>query len=194
MDNVSADLQKEVQLYLRRFTKQQMIQQCLNHGLNIHGKKFDLANRLVLHKAAGERGERGGGDKEKVHRSNSFTATALVREDWKPPVVQIEKNLFGNYEHQETGLVFHQETQKAVGVQQEDGRVRPLRHHDIQQCRRFKFCYDLPLELGENQFVYEILENSDLDEPLDLHELKKFHSPATAPVTTTTPPSPPTIH
>ena len=151
---------KDVNMYTRKYSKGQMQDMCRTRKLDIQGKKFDLAKRLVANDQ--------GVEESLLFRRNH------ARVSWKDkvsrPVVKIQKNTFGHFEHQETGLVFHQETQQVMGTQQVDGSIQPLSCMDIEFCKKYKFPYTLPLTLDNGTTIYEILENSDREEDPDLEK------------------------
>lgn len=61
--------------------------------------------------------------------------------------IVIGTNLYGNREHEETGLIFNPVTQQVIG-RQIAAEVRKLTPLDIQQCIRFGFSWD-PTAVGE---------------------------------------------
>jgi hypothetical protein len=58
-------------------------------------------------------------------------------------VQPIRRNLHGNYEHAETGLVVNVNNKAVYGKQNKDGTVSPLTEDDIKLCQLYKFNYML---------------------------------------------------
>jgi len=54
-----------------------------------------------------------------------------------------------NFEHKETSFVFNEKTKKVVGKQNPDGTITPLTVEDINMCNKFKFEYQIPFNLQE---------------------------------------------
>lgn len=61
--------------------------------------------------------------------------------------IVIGTNLYGNREHEETGLIFNPTTQQVIG-RQIAAEVRKLTPFDLQQCVRYGFTWD-PSAVGE---------------------------------------------
>jgi hypothetical protein len=86
------------------------------------------------------------------------------------PEIIIKKNKWGNYEHNETHLVFVNEV--VVGVQKDNGDITGLNDEDIDKCNCYKFNYNLPDNLSkklldtENE---ELLDDSE-DDLIELTE------------------------
>jgi len=73
------------------------------------------------------------------------------------PQIVIKRNVFDNFEHSDTGLVFNNKTKLVIGKQLENGEIdRHLTEKDIDNCHHYKFKYVLPENLDNNK-------NSDKD-------------------------------
>jgi len=144
---MSESVKKHLNAYIRNHSKQELMQMCKSHDLDIHGKKYDLALRLVTFE----------------HNTDSIFPSQHSKLEIKPPVIQIEKNELGHLIHFDSNLVFDEQSRRVIGVQHSDGIVRDLQLDDIDQCNKYKFPYELPLSLNEQVTIYEILENSDLE-------------------------------
>lgn len=66
------------------------------------------------------------------------------------PLITIKRNVFGNYEHEDTGLVMNKETRKIIGKQLPNGSISVLTSEDIDNCKLWKFNYDLPVIITSN--------------------------------------------
>jgi hypothetical protein len=80
------------------------------------------------------------------------------------PILNIHKNSFGNYEHDESGFVFEHKTKKVIGKQEGD-KVIPLTKDDIDTCNKFRFSYEIPESLGVGD-EEETEEIDELDEEI----------------------------
>jgi hypothetical protein len=91
--------------------------------------KYDLVKRLI---AASE---------------NTVIQSIIHRR----PTIVIEENDFHHYVHRETLLVFDPTSQMVIGSKHEfhDENIHPLTYHDIQNCLKFKFRYQLPDNLAD---------------------------------------------
>ena len=69
--------------------------------------------------------------------------------------IQISKNKYGNYVHNDTGLVFSKTDKTVLGKQMEDGKIVDLQKEDIEVCNQYKFKYKLP-ENYENSEKFRI--------------------------------------
>lgn len=61
--------------------------------------------------------------------------------------IPLTRNKHGNYEHEETRLVFDKSTQQVIGKQGDDGNIYPLSLDDAEMCHKYKFSYNLPENL-----------------------------------------------
>lgn len=81
--------------------------------------------------------------------------------------IPIRKNCHGNLEHSETKLVFDKNTKKVFGKQEDDGTVSDLCDDDIQNCKKFKFAYDIPQNLDKKNTLEKVklqeLEEDDIE-------------------------------
>jgi phosphopantothenoylcysteine synthetase/decarboxylase len=95
------------------------------------------------------------------------------------PRITLKKNSYGNYEHEETGFLLCDKTQKVYGRQNKDGTVTKLVSGDIDLCNKYKFDYilpdnldvkdedddDLEMELDDDDLEMELEE--ELEEEID---------------------------
>ena len=146
---MTESVKKHLNSYIRNHSKNELMQMCKSHNLDLSGKKNDLALRLVSF--------------EHKETTNSLFPSQKSKLEFTPPVIQIEKNELGNLIHSDSNLVFDAHSRRVIGVQHSDGVVRDLQLEDIDQCKKYKFPYELPLVLNDNITIYEILENSDFE-------------------------------
>ena len=111
---------------------------CKEKNLSVKGTKYDMAMRIL-----------------DIHEKKPIIDSSTI-------ILRIKKNQYGNYTHEESSMVFDQNTKRVIGVQLENGNIRTLNRNDIETCQKYKFQYDLPVSLDPSP-IFEILENSDDD-------------------------------
>ena len=83
----------------------------------------------------------------------------------REPMLKINRNSFGNYEHRETRLVFDPSTKEVIGKQEPDGKITELTVEDIQMCREYSFDYKIPDIIKRNDLIeIKKTEIEELDE------------------------------
>jgi hypothetical protein len=130
-------MDEEIKKKLLRKTKKELLVLCEEKNICTKGSKFDIVHRLC------------DTNKENV---------SLVPP--KPYTITFHKNFFGNFVHEETGFVFHKETQLVIGKENEKGEIDELTRPDIEICHKWKFGYVLPKYLEDpqkNEYMYEVL-------------------------------------
>lgn len=145
---MSESIQKQLNSYIRNYTKNDLMQMCKSKNLDIQGKKYDLAIRLV--------------SKDKNEPIEVLFPSQKTKLEFHPPIIHIEKNELGHLIHKESQLVFNSNSRRVIGVQDSNGSIRDLDIKDIDECKKYKFPYDLPMTLNDIT-IYEILENSDYE-------------------------------
>ena len=126
-------------------------------GLKVGGKKADLIARIL-----------NGDDSKPKKKTKVQKNTPKIIKELTENIshIQIRRNSFGNFEHQETRLVFNKETQEVIGKQNDDGTLSDLTKEDIEMCNKYKFKYVLP----ENLNKQTSLDNVKIDEMEDDEE------------------------
>ena len=126
-------------------------------GLKVGGKKADLIARIL-----------NGDDSKPKKKTKVQKNTPKIIKELTENIshIQIRRNSFGNFEHQETRLVFNKETQEVIGKQNDDGTLSDLTKEDIEMCNKYKFKYVLP----ENLNKQTSLDNLKIDEMEDDEE------------------------
>lgn len=118
---------------------------CKKYGLKTTGKKEELRERLLK------------SDLKKnfnpVKNSNKKTEDVPVLKQTIISTIQISKNKYGNYVHNDTGLVFSKTDKTVLGKQMEDGKIVDLQKEDIEVCNQYKFKYKLPENLNKGKKV-----------------------------------------
>lgn len=83
--------------------------------------------------------------KVKKHQQQAeYELNVIKKLNDNKPTITIKRNKFGNYEHEETGLVMDRETKKIIGKQMPNNSILELTAEDIDTCKLWKFDYNLP--------------------------------------------------
>ena len=114
---------------LQKLTKNDLVNICKEKKIKHTGTKPELIDRLLEHK-----------NKVIVEKTKSISEKIQTTLE----TIQIRKNKFGNYEHFETRIVFDKNNQNAIGTQNSNGKIDTLTQEDIEQCKKFKFKFQLP--------------------------------------------------
>jgi hypothetical protein len=149
---------------LLKCNKAELSALCKSHGKKCTGKKEELIARLrettpgpvTSKKAAVASTTKAGSAKAAGTKAGSAKAArateshAVIKKLMTNVLaVPVRSNAYGNLEHPETRLVFNKTTKKVCGKQEDDGKVSDLTDDDIENCKRFKFPYDVPSNLDK---------------------------------------------
>lgn len=145
---------------------------CKTKGLKCSGKKEELVQRLLDSDKKVEKVEKTETKVEKVEKAETKKPIKTSEKIAKPaiikqiasnvPIIAIRKNAFGRHEHAQTGFVFENET--VIGKQKEDGTIEDLTDEDIEQCKQFKFKYNIPSNLDRNNTLDKVKVDGIEDE------------------------------
>lgn len=128
---------------LRKLKKKELEELCKSNGVSHTGTKQVLISRLL-------------GDKPAPTQTSKKTKAPTSRDIFQmiknPSSIHIRRNVFGNYEHMDSGLVFDEISKKVIGKQHTDGTIIPLASQDIDVCKNYLFNYEIPYTLRD---VYE---------------------------------------
>lgn len=146
---------------LLKLTKNELVEMCKAKKLKTSGSKQDLVQRI-------EESENGGGTQTRLLATKQApvvkappVVTKLVA---KLPIIQIQRNKFGNFEHYDTHLLFNNKTQKVYGRQNSDGSISQLTEDDIDLCNKFKFTYEIPMNLNETKSKMKVNDDKQSDD------------------------------
>lgn len=80
----------------------------------------------------------------KPRKSKKKLANVIQKiiEDVEP--THIRRNIYNNFEHMDTKLVFDETTKKVIGRQGDSGDILPLSKTDIETCKEYNFDVDIP--------------------------------------------------
>ena len=124
---------------------------CKGRGLPVSGTKAQLISRLLGGSTSAPSDE-SPPVRRKVKKASKKQVAAVIgkiMEDTEH--VHIRRNMFGNYEHVGTRLVFDEVTKKVIGKQTDNGKVLTLVPEDIDICKELQFEYVLPPNLASAQ-------------------------------------------
>jgi len=142
--------------------KPELVALCKKYSIKTSGKKEDLVKRLLNFKENGEQ------PKPKATTKKAIPAEKPVLKQSVIPTIQISRNKHGNYEHNETGLVFSKNDKIVIGKQASDGKILDLTKDDIELCSQYKFRYKMPENLSKGKDMnVKIAEIDDDDEDDD---------------------------
>ena len=113
-------------------SKQELIAECKKRKLKVSGSKAILIKRIT--------------GKEIKPKKKSPVKTPKIIDKiklCKSQIIQIRKNNFGNYEHVDTKFVLDKDTQKVIGIQNDDGTINSLSPSNIDLCNKYKFSYEI---------------------------------------------------
>ena len=159
---------------LLKCNKAELVTLCKLHNLKCSGTKEQLVTILLKKDTISE-------DDKSVKSPKKTVKTTPKKSPKKPvsiiekkiisnkPTLPIKRNKHGMFEHTETGLVFNNGSDIALGTQNEDGSIKQLTDNDITNCKQFKFDYILPDNLDANckVKVKDIKEDEDEDDQED---------------------------
>lgn len=145
----------EVPKELLKLNRNELVELCKSKNLKSGGTKNDLIQRLV--------------SVEKQSKTQPLiTTTALPAVTpklvSKVDPIALHRNKFGNFEHPETGFIFHEKTEKVFGKQNPDGSIASLTVDDINICNKYKFGFDIPANLQQQDDKIELAELDDDEE------------------------------
>ena len=168
---------------LLKCTRNELAALCKSNGKKCSGKKDELISRLREIGEVVSREETKAVSKPKV----SAPSKATVSTEHKTNVISaltssvlaisVRTNAFGNTEHPETRLIFDKKAKKVIGRQEDDGTVADLCDEDIENCKKYKFPYEIPSNLDKRDNLSKVkvkeLEEDDInieEEEIDIEE------------------------
>lgn len=132
-------------------SRNELVELCKTKKLKHGGTKNDLIQRII--------------SVEKEIKTQPLITQAPPKLITKPaPPVLLSKNKFGNFEDAETHFVFNEKTRKVFGKQNTDGSVSSLTVEDINICNKFKFAFDVPNNLQQEDDKVELAELDEEEE------------------------------
>ena len=157
--NIVAPVQiKSSSSELDKLNKSELIEMCKCKQLKVSGTKTDLINRIVQ-----------SDNTQKTLILKPQEAPVIKKLIEKSPKLQITKNSFGNFCHNETSFVFDCNTQKVYGKQNKNGTIDVLTSADIDICNKYKFSFMIPNNLDKKVNILDVKVN-ELDDDVDVEE------------------------
>lgn len=162
---------------LMKMSRNELVAHCKARNLKVSGTKAELIERLT--------------GSTSIKPTPTKEASKIVKKTQSPSgipkviqsyiqTIKIARNSFGNFQHEETGLVFDRNSKQVLGKQNPNGQIDPLTLETIELCNKFKFKYVLPDNLNafkkSNTVVIEELEDDETenDEIKTEHEDEEF--------------------
>jgi len=139
---------------LEKLSKKELTELCKGKNLKVSGTRGELISRILDYDS-------------KLSQKPSQTIIKKLTE--KIPKLELYKNQFGYFEHRETKFVFDTKTQKVFGKQNDDGSIEELDAEDIETCKKYKFLYNIPLNLDKKVNVLDV-KVDELDDELEVEE------------------------
>jgi len=130
---------------LEKLSKQELVEICENLNINSKGTKKVLIASIKKSKT----------NKNKLIKNKSGNE------------INISKNKFGNYEHNNTKFIFNKNDKIVIGKQLESGEIAELTISDINLCNKYKFEYNLPDNLNTENSDDDIIEEDQNDDGSD---------------------------
>ena len=154
---------------LSKLSKSELVTMCKSKGLKVSGTKEGIIERILENETVNI------STPTKTSPKKAGGSPQIVKKlAEKIPVITITKNNFGNFEHDETGFVFDNKTQKVYGKQNKNGTISSLQHSDIDLCNKFKFDFVIPNNLnsksGDAELELDDDDMLDVDDELDEDE------------------------
>lgn len=155
-----------------KMTKPELSGVCKSRGLKVSGARQDLIDRILEDLKKGDAPV----EKDAPKKQTTLTKAGVLKKETNTsvlkkiataaPTLQIKRNKFGNYEHAETGLVFDKEDKTVIGKQGDDGNIYELDDDDIENCKRFKFNYNIPENLDSRKTGLDDVKVDEVEEEL----------------------------
>jgi len=135
---------------------------CCDNNYENTGVKYNLIESIILKKpqSVAQPTLKQSTLKKKPMEKKITTYIENVRK----PVVEVSLNKFGNYEHDESGLVFDKVTKQVVGKQDyETGEVTQLTEDDFMTCKM----YGVEVRVPDNLNQHRVYGGPSVKETLD---------------------------
>lgn len=175
-ENTVTENKKESNNDLNSLSKTELSNICKEKGLKVSGTKAELISRINSCSDSKK--------VEKVEKINNKSPPVIKKLVEKLiPNITIKRNKFDNFEHQETGFVFNNKTQKVYGKQNEDGTIEDLTSEDIDLCNKYKFSYIIPENLDKKNLKkvdvkeledIDVEDDNEVDEDFEEEEFEEF--------------------
>jgi hypothetical protein len=156
---------------LLKANKEELKAMCKTKGYKCTGTKDILINRLL-----GKDDNPSPKSKNTVVAAKKPAATKSTNlHIVKIPELLIKRNKWNNFVHEETQLVFDNDSKSVIGKQNTDGTIEELNIELIDICNAFKFKYKLPNNLDNKKSlvdvkVAELEESEEESEDIEIEE------------------------
>jgi len=139
---------------LNKMKKIELVDECNKHGYDNKGAKDVLIRNIinnVLLVDVIKKEDKKKDDKKHIEQKMIDSIKKNT------PSVVVKRNAHGNYEHPDTLLVFDRESKIVIGKQcNQTGSILSLTVDDINNCKKFQFDYECPVNLNVNSSNGEV--------------------------------------
>lgn len=147
-----------------KLSKKELINLCKSKKIKCTGTKEMLIEFLIKEENGSSISSKK--NPEKAQQKLDFNIKQSSKNPLsKPSEIKLKKNNEGNYIHSETNFIFDKETKKVIG-KQVGSIVNTLKLDDIENCKKFNFDYDVPLNLDDESIPLEDDEEDINDDEL----------------------------
>lgn len=164
---------------LEKLTKPLLVEICKEKNIKHTGTKGEVVDRIIAN-VNGEETKVVETKKRKVESKPAQKQTVVAPPpDVKDKIrskletIEIRRNKFGNYEHSTTRIVFDKINQDAIGTQNDNGTINSLTQKDIEECKKYKFKYQLPSNLDKRNVTTAKDDDSDIESDVEKHDVKE---------------------
>lgn len=163
---------------LEKMTKPLLVEICKEKGIRHTGTKVEVVDR-ILESVANVGGVKivkvVESKKKKVESKPIQQQKTDVKEILRSKVetISIKRNKYGNYEHSVSRIVFDKINQDAIGTQNDNGTINSLTQKDIEECKKYKFKYQLPSNLDKRNVAATKDDDSDIESDIEKQDVKE---------------------
>ena len=160
---------------LEKMTKPLLVEICKEKGIRHTGTKVEVVDRILAN-VNGEETKVVESKKKKVEskpvqKQQKTDVKEILRS--KVETISIKRNKYGNYEHISTHIVFNKINKDAIGTQNENGTINSLTQKDIEECKKYKFTYQLPSNLDKRNVAATKDDDSDIESDIEKQDVKE---------------------
>lgn len=151
-------------------TKPELIKLCKEKKVKCSGTKTELINYLTSNIQTNTKTMQSTLKKTTpTIPTNNNVPSVLKSLCSQKNTIKIHRNQFGNFEHEETGFIFNNKTQKVIGKQNKNGDIDTLDSNDIDTCNKYKFSYLIPNNLDSKQAMSDV-NIDDIEDDLTVND------------------------
>lgn len=144
----------------KQMKKPELVKICDDNNYSNKGSKDDLIKNIINKIQKSDEKV----NKDRLLSSKKIKENELIDKLKKDiPTVVIKRNSYGNYEHDDTSLLFDKVSKMVIGKQCNDtGRILNLTTDDIETCKQYNFDYNYPSNLNNKVLSDDALLTEEL--------------------------------